>query len=828
MLYRIPARCLTVLVCLALLLLATDRLPLYAQETGVLAPSAQNNTVVLGNTQYMQDTTWTSDNTYVLDGVIIVSTGVTLTIQPGTAVKVAPEKLIRVDGTLVAQGTEAQPIVFTAKMADGSKWAGIYFTPSAGDAIFDNNGDYRSGSILQHVELSDAEAGLTLNGRAPWIADSIFRRTATVLTMGGIQPLRVERNQINGGRFYAAGAASVLQNTLSGSNVCGIGLSGGSPLIMQNTLLGCQIWGHGLVPAVISNTVSVGALELSNWSEVGGQAPLPSFLPQSKYTAVSTGYYHTCALTADGGVVCWGENRRGQLGNGTTTDRTIPMEVSGLASGAGAISAGDGHTCALTTSGGVKCWGWNGHGQLGDGTTTDRTTPIDVSGLASSVTAISAGYQHTCVVTTDGAAKCWGNNSSGQLGNGTTIYSTTPVEVSSLASGVAAISAGEHHTCALTTAGGVKCWGYNYYGELGDGTTTHSTVPVDVSGLTSGAVAVSVGNGHTCALTTSGGVKCWGRNGEGQLGDSTTTNHSTPVMVSGLMSGVAAISSGSNHTCALTTPGGAKCWGYNGYGKLGDGTYNSSSVPMDVIGLTAGVLAVSAGDMHTCAPIDSSDVKCWGHNQSGQLGNGTAQNWSAVPVDVANGVAFIQGNVVYGGYGMRVSAGDGETRVTRNRVVGTKDGLELSSNMTPLIVEYNTIVYNTDSGMSVQGNVPGDVLIAHNTISFNANSGLVFGSTKAPDDLIIQQNNLNGNGHYDLRLEHGTAGTQNFVLDASDNYWGVASEQVSTRIYDCTFDGNGCGNSASTLGKVAFDPPLIAPDQDAPIHVTVYLPAVQR
>lgn len=360
-----------------------------------------------------------------------------------------------------------------------------------------------------------------------------------------------------------------------------------------------------------------------------------TFAPRNTATSIAAGRGHTCALTSGSGVKCWGWNHYGQLGDGTTIDHITPADVSGLTSGVSAIGAGDAHTCALTTSDGVKCWGWNSSGQLGDGTTTWRTTPVDVSGMTSGVSAITVGWLHTCALTTSGDVKCWGYNTYGELGIGSADYNAHPIplDVSGLTSGVSAIAAGYYHTCALTTSGGVKCWGWNDNGQLGDGTTTTRTTPVDVVGLTSGVSAIAAGWQHTCAVTTSGGVKCWGYNTYGELGDGTTTQRTTSVDASGLTSGVSSIVAGGGHTCAVTTSGGVKCWGDNGRGQLGDGTTTQRTTPVDASGLTSEVSAIAAGYGYTCAMTTSGGVKCWGWNYYGQLGDGTTAD-RHTPVDV--------------------------------------------------------------------------------------------------------------------------------------------------------------------------------------------------
>ncbi len=349
---------------------------------------------------------------------------------------------------------------------------------------------------------------------------------------------------------------------------------------------------------------------------------------------LAAGVDHTCTVTAAGGTVCWGSNQYGQIGDGTTILRTTPTNVN-LPFGVTALTGNWGHTCAITPSGGAKCWGWNDYGQLGDGSKTQRLTPTDVSGLSSGVTKIAAGYGHTCAIVTGGALKCWGadfspSSNQGQLGNGTNAGSLTPTDVSGLSSGVQAVATGKNHTCAVTASGGVKCWGANDWDQLGDpGDFNDKNAPGDVATLMSGVSQVSAGEIHSCALTAGGGVKCWGYGSYGALGNGTTpVTSATPIDVTGMGSGVSAISSGKYHNCALTTTGNVYCWGDNSTGQIGDGTTTQRNAPVLV---ASGAIAVAAGSFHTCILTAPGVSQCWGNNAQGNMGNGTQGGVSYTP-----------------------------------------------------------------------------------------------------------------------------------------------------------------------------------------------------
>jgi alpha-tubulin suppressor-like RCC1 family protein len=358
----------------------------------------------------------------------------------------------------------------------------------------------------------------------------------------------------------------------------------------------------------------------------------PTIVPAK---AIAAGGEHTCAISRGGAVRCWGGNSAGQLGDGTTTDRSRPVGVLGLGLPVTAVALGWRHTCALTTAGGVKCWGHNGFGQLGDGTGTGvRAQPVGVSGLDSGVIAVAAGGDHSCALIGAGGVKCWGQNSYGELGDGTTTDRSSPVDVTGLGSGVTAIATGGSHSCAITTTGAVNCWGFNRLGQVGDGTTSDRRAPVQVAGLSGRMATVVSLVGHSCGRTETGSVKCWGNNTSGSLGDGTTAGRLTPVDALGV-NNVASVVTGGGHTCALLSRADrVRCWGLNESGQLGDGTTNNRLSPVSVPGLGDDVAAIATGGAHSCALTSLGAVKCWGGNRVGEVGDGTTRNRRR-PVDVA-------------------------------------------------------------------------------------------------------------------------------------------------------------------------------------------------
>ena len=276
----------------------------------------------------------------------------------------------------------------------------------------------------------------------------------------------------------------------------------------------------------------------------------------SPVAAVSAGLQHTCAVLATGGVVCWGDNSYSELGSATLAYSAVPVDV-GLFQ-VQAVAVGFYHSCAMVMGGDVYCWGIGTNGQLGNGTTGETSAPVQVmlpgdgGSAALLATAIASGGAHTCAIAVSGTVYCWGDNYDGDLGNGETTPSSVPVPVRlSAGATVVALGAGEHHSCAALSNGAVQCWGADNQGQLGVNVSTgYSTVPVTVSGINT-ATSVSTGDAHSCALLSSGAIACWGQGGNGQLGDGQSTESSVPVITTGLGVPAAAVSAGYEHTCAL-------------------------------------------------------------------------------------------------------------------------------------------------------------------------------------------------------------------------------------------------------------------------------------
>lgn len=313
------------------------------------------------------------------------------------------------------------------------------------------------------------------------------------------------------------------------------------------------------------------------------------------------------------------------------------------------VQADGGNTsCAVMSDGGLLCWGHNEDGQLGTGSAEGSSpTPARVQ-LNASAKQVSTRTFHTCATLVDGTIQCWGRNSRGQLGNGTTQGSAVPVTVTSIKD-AAAVATGVFHTCALHTTGKVSCWGYNDYGQIGNGTFENQLVPASVPGI-SDAVAIAAGGDHSCAVLSSGSIKCWGWNAQGQIGTGADDEqYEYPVKVAGISDAVD-VSAGDYFTCAVLSKGKIRCWGLNGEsrfpvterrlysgmleGSLGNGDFLDSSMPVEVIGIDTAV-EVEAGYTSACALLRDGKVKCWGRNLDGQLGTGAVFPASNVPLDAA-------------------------------------------------------------------------------------------------------------------------------------------------------------------------------------------------
>ncbi len=383
---------------------------------------------------------------------------------------------------------------------------------------------------------------------------------------------------------------------------------------------------------------------------------------------VDAGGYHACGITTTEQLLCWGYGADGQLGLGGTAPVRYPTLIPGDFRYR-MVTGGYYHSCGFTLAGNAWCWGNNSDGRLGNGSTASQSEiPVKVLTAESvdtiladtlvggnihlTVQALQAGRVHTCGIDLSQHLWCWGGNGEGELGRGASgPGSSFPPSLVATTDLFKAVAVGGLHTCAVTLAGAARCWGYGVSGQLGDGTTNSSNLPVAVAGglqfRTDPAVIfrspdpdfplppgpfLAAGYDHTCGITTAGTAVCWGLNQDGQLGDGSTTSRSTPAAVAGGHS-FAAITAGLRHTCALATDGAAWCWGDNTLGELGDGTNTASPTPVAVAGELA-FASLKAGELSTCGVTSDGAAWCWGDNEYGQLGDGSFAS-SNVPVKVA-------------------------------------------------------------------------------------------------------------------------------------------------------------------------------------------------
>jgi alpha-tubulin suppressor-like RCC1 family protein len=366
-------------------------------------------------------------------------------------------------------------------------------------------------------------------------------------------------------------------------------------------------------------------------------APALAAAAPLSFRQVSAGRNHTCGVTTNDRAYCWGDNTWGQLGDGAPGfDRFAPVRVLGGLRFRH-VSAGFDHTCGVTTDDRAFCWGRNDFNQLGDATSASRPTPGAVASGGRRFRQVRAGG-HTCALTLFDVAFCWGWNGSGQLGDGTTTQREVPVRVlGGLRWGQ--LNVGGSHTCGVTTEKRAYCWGGNAGplgdgGQLGDGTTTNRLRPVTVSGgLLIRQIDAALGF-HTCAVTTADRAYCWGIGENGQLGNGTITVQKTPIAVAGVR-GYDHVSTGFRHSCGVSLAGRGFCWGWNGAGQLGIGMADSDQHPTpSLVGNGLPLGQVSAGYIHTCGLTTGGLAYCWGKNVHGQLGDGTSTD-RPTPVAVA-------------------------------------------------------------------------------------------------------------------------------------------------------------------------------------------------
>lgn len=474
------------------------------------------------------------------------------------------------------------------------------------------------GNGTLNTQYSTPQLVTSLSGTLQAITAGYWHTCA--LTTGGMQCWGANQHGTLGNGSQANQTTPVAVADLDGEVIA---LAGGA----RHT---CAMLSTGQVQCWGSNA----DWQLGNGVATNQNAPVTVALPGSA-SDVATGGQHSCAVVA-GQVYCWGRNELGQVfGDITARNYFAPILTAALSTTVQALVGGANHSCAITDAHGVVCWGRNEEGQLGDGSGVTPHAPVAVLGLTNDVQALTAHADHTCALLGSGQVWCWGLNKQGQIGGQPSEHQLAPVLVQALPR-AKQIAAGAKHTCALAESGTIYCWGRNAHGQLGNGSALDSSSPITVSNL-SNVQTIAAGDQHTCAVTALGAVQCWGRNNFRQLGYQGTDDNGLgyirrPLLVPGLENNIQAIAAGNNHTCALTSSGSVRCWGDNRYGQLGDGTNLTQFRPITVPGLSGAVIKLDAGGDHTCALLQNGQIQCWGRNTAGQLGNGEVRYLQPIPV----------------------------------------------------------------------------------------------------------------------------------------------------------------------------------------------------
>ena len=505
----------------------------------------------------------------------------------------------------------------------------------------------------------------------------------------------------------------------------------------------------------------------------------------SQITSIDT---HTCALTAEGKAYCWGMNQHGQLGNNSTTNSSTPVAVQ-MPAGVSfqSIAAGVFHTCALATTGHAYCWGANGYGQLGNNSTTDSRTPAAVQMPAGvSFQSIAADYYHTCALTAEGKAYCWGMNLYGQLGNNSTADSLIPLAVSSAGVNVPVDqSASRLYKWNNAVQPGTPLAATNAVATLPEvGSSFRIRVGLTAAGNKT-LQPITAGVVHTCALTTEGKAYCWGQGGNGQLGNNSTTKSSIPAAVQ-MPAGVSFQSIVANgfHTCALTTEGKAYCWGWNGYGQLGNNSTADSRIPA-AVQMPAGVArfqSITAGNYHTCALTTEGKAYCWGQGNSGRLGNNsTADSRIPAAVQMPAGVAPVKtmNNITVPPGNMKLRAQYAKKTAASCSAVPSGDWQNITTNSS---LRYAATGPAHQTAISAISDNPALPTNSHNyahqsivrpttdsSLTFTNYQGIKSGQTGLWD-LVLADNGLEQNTSYCVRVVTDTAAAPGTSVDTYTAY----------------------------------------------------------